>query len=356
MHVQKEHKMYPTKDVSVQHALKIHVTKLLALTALLVAGQATYAQAPAPTTAIALGKDVPELMQLLEQRKAVPDKQINMQGKQLQGAQLVKTDLRNVIFEGSDLSNANLSGAALDFDFGRVNLTNANFSNTNLSGIAFKYSNLTGVNFTDANLTRVAFLDVILTNVNFSDANLTGSIFINCKGFETTIINNQTNFQDVDLTAEQTVYVRSKGAQNAPGKDMPRLITVLEQRKTAPNTSINMQQADLRAVDLRGANLKGANLKGAKLGWTNLTSADLTNADLTDADLTGTDLTNANLTNTNLTNLRISFAAETGTNFTNSKGFNSTIINDITDFQKAIGLTPEQKTYARSKEAMNIPN
>lgn len=315
------------------------VTKLLVLAALLVAGQAMHAQAPAAT-----GADVPELMRLIEQRKTDAYLPILMDNRKLQGAQLANADLSGASFDNSNLSNADVRGT-----------------------------------------------------------NLLGTSWVGVIGFNTLIIDKQTNFYGAkSLTSEQEAYARSKGAQYVRGQDIPRLKILLEQRKTAPNTPINMQEADLQNADLRGTNLRNANFKDARLNDADLTGADLANAtlknvniyftnfsktNLTNVDLTNLssrttipsegfnfaganltnvnfekqrlayfNITNANLTDANLKDADLSYANLTGVNFTNCKGFDSTTINNQTNFQGAIGLTPEQKAYARSKGAQNVPN
>lgn len=280
------------------------MTKLLTLAALLVAGQAVCSQAQ--------GADVPELMRLLEQRKASPNTMIDMQNKQLQNAQLAQ----------SDLSNANLSGSDFTDSF-----------------------------FTWANL----------TSTNFSNAKLTGSDFFGCIGFNSTILNSKTDFSKVrGLTGEQLAYARSKGVIKVPGKDESRFWSL---RNTG---AINMPNADLKYANLNGvripnANLAGADLTGASirahdwvsgaLGSIASHAPDLTNVNLSGANLTESDLRFAGLTQTNLSGANLTKADLTGVD-----DFNTTILDNRTNFQGAIGLTPEQKAYARSKGAQNVPN
>lgn len=291
------------------------VTKLLALAALLVAGQAMHAQAPAPTTPTAVGADVPELMRQLEQKKLNPNNpfiNIDMQGKKLQGAQLINADLSGAIFTGSDLSNANLSNAIL---------THTILANTNL----------TNTNFTNAHITATSMGDVNLTQTNFSGAHLIDVFFINCLGFNTTILNNKTSFYlSLGLTDEQLAYAHSKGALKVPGKDLRRLQNLISERDI-DTTPINMPNADLQYANLSPLALNSVNLSGA-----NLIEASLKNTTLTNTNLSGANLTKAD--------------------FTGCWEFNTTILDNRTNFQGAIGLTTEQKAYARSKGAQNVPN
>ena len=208
-------------------------------------------------------------------------------------------------------------------------------------------------------------------------------------------------------------YNKRYGTENPEilGKDVSKLKALLEQRKTRPNTPINMPKANLWDANLSGSNLSNAHLSGAHLFSANLADANLTNAtlikvdfhsvnlsganltnadlkyseffqskllktNLSGADLSGAllsasgfvtgatgpipsgvpDLTNANLSGATITKTNFTAANLTKVNFTNCKGFETTIIDSFTNFQDAIGLTPEQKAYARSKGAQNVPN
>jgi uncharacterized protein YjbI with pentapeptide repeats len=239
-----------------------YASHTLTLAALLTAGQAIHAQVSA-----AMGADVPELVRLLEQRKtdfiSIDDRiiPIDMQNKNLQGAQLSNVDLSNANFTGADLSNAHVSGARLAFtNFRQANLTNANFKDTDLSAVLtfnqatltngnftntrsgsdfpvlFHSANVTNANFTNANFPRANFSGsnltntnftgatmsanfdrANLTNTNFSNAQLARSTFFDCTGFNATISNNKTDFSEVlGLADEQKAYARSKGALNVP--------------------------------------------------------------------------------------------------------------------------------------------
>lgn len=344
------------------------VTKLIALATLLVAGQALRSQA-APDTIKA--KDFSQLKSLLEQRKSKPLTQLygeefraeeakgDFRQANLKGANLASADLTFINLQGADLTNANLSASTLigtDFTkatlinanfsnvitkkeayqprFDGANLTKANFTSATLEQGNFRQANLTEANFTRANLENVGFSDVNLTKVNFSGANLTRAQFNQCTGFETIILDNKTNFQDVSgLTIEQNAYVRSKGALNVPvetrGTDTLKLMQLLEKRKTDPNAPIQMQGANLTEVSLENVNLKDANFAQA-----NLTKAYMNKVTLTGVNLSGTNLTQ--------------------TLFSDCIDFKSTIIDNKTVLYKVLGLSDEDLAYARSKGALQV--
>jgi uncharacterized protein YjbI with pentapeptide repeats len=98
------------------------------------------------------------LSQLLSTRQCV--------GCNLQGVDLERADLRGV-----NLSNANLTGADLE----KADLSDANLSGANLTNADLEEANLTGANLQNANLTRADLEDANLTNANVTGANFTGA-------------------------------------------------------------------------------------------------------------------------------------------------------------------------------------
>ncbi len=109
--------------------------------------------------------------------------------------------------------------------------------------------------------------------------------------------------------------------------DVDRLL----KEKACPN-------CDLMDADLPGANLVGANLENA-----NLTGANLVGANLTDANLTGVGLSGANLTGANLSH---AIVLESNLNDVKVQGAN---------FQRAYGLTMDQKEYLLEHGAIDVP-
>jgi uncharacterized protein YjbI with pentapeptide repeats len=71
-------------------------------------------------------------------------------------------------------------------------------------------------------------------------------------------------------------------------------------RKSEPDTSPDLIDANLQRIVLSGADLSGANLYGAELGGADLSNAILSRADLGRAGLEGADLTQADLSGAKL--------------------------------------------------------
>lgn len=77
---------------------------------------------------------------------------------------------------GCDLSNANYSGADLSgVDLWRANVSGANFRGADLSGVDLWNADLRGANFSGADLSYADLRLTNLRNTNLSGANLTGA-------------------------------------------------------------------------------------------------------------------------------------------------------------------------------------
>jgi len=134
---------------------------------------------------------------------------------------IIKNMYGKVIFDGADLSGANLYRADLSgADLSGANLTGADLSRADLSGANLYRADLSGADLSGANLYRAD-----LSRADLSGANLSGA-----------------NLYRADLLRA------------------------------------NLYRAYLSGADLSGANLTGANLTGANLTGANLTGANLSGA------------------------------------------------------------------------------
>ncbi|MFM0515311.1 pentapeptide repeat-containing protein, partial [Paraburkholderia sp. RL17-373-BIF-A] len=154
-------------------------------------------------------------------------------GKNKQGIDLRKADLRGMNLSRLNLRQANLSGMDLrGAILGGVNLSaakldGANLSEANLSGANLSGANLSGANLSGANLSGANLSGAKLSGAALSGANLGGA---------------------------------------------------------------NLSWMRLSGMDLSRANLSGANLTGADLSWADLSGANLSGANLSGADLRRTKL------------------------------------------------------------------
>ena len=158
------------------------------------------------------------------------------------------------------LQRVNLSG---------VNLSSADLTYKDLSGIILIDADLSNADLTYANLTRA-----ILTRANLSDAALT-----------------LTNLTHADLIGANLIRADLSGA--------------------------NLTNADLRGVQLIGSYLSGAVLNGADLSGADLSGANLSDAKLSDVNLNSAILSGTNLSDTNLNRVRLNGINLWETTFTN---------------------------------------
>ncbi len=396
------------------------VNRFLVFVVLSVAGHVVHAQAPMPTQ----GADVPELMRLLEKKKSDRYLRINMQNKQLQGAQLANTDLSGINLDGANLSNAKLQGCIFAYAvlkqtiMTEADLSGANFSGSVCQNVNFKnailakadftdatlestgisnakldftnakcmnalfvrstlrYANLQGADLTNAKLNHATLIGCDLKKAILTDATFTDATFNNVdaratnftrseKGFTSIKFSNDTYFNNaIGLTLRQQEYARSKGVIGVPGEDMPKLVALLKQRQSRPNTPIDIENADLGGVqldeygaDLRNARLPGANLRGARV-FGSLEGAQLPGADLDGAAIGG-NFTNVNLQGAKLTNItqatypHFISADLRGADFTGSVMPNAKFTN--ANLADAKGLSPQLKELARLHGARNVP-
>jgi len=150
-------------------------------------------------------------------------------------------------FSGKDLQKANLQRSNLRFVcLSRSKLQGANFSHSLLIGADFVHTYLQGAQFVNANCLGSNFLAANLRRANLSRATLSGSIF------------NGANLSQADLS--------------------DAALTGAELR------AVNLQGANLSGANLSGANLRAANLFRADLTGANLEGADLSGAIMPDAE------------------------------------------------------------------------
>jgi len=95
----------------------------------------------------------------------------DLSGADLSGADLSGANLYRADFSGADLSGANLSGANLT----GANLSGANLTGANLTGANLSGADLSGANLTGADLSRADLSGANLTGADLSGANLTGA-------------------------------------------------------------------------------------------------------------------------------------------------------------------------------------
>jgi uncharacterized protein YjbI with pentapeptide repeats len=95
----------------------------------------------------------------------------------LSGMNFYRSNLSGTTLNGANLSNTNLSGANLsninliEANLSGANLGNANLSNTNLDGVNLSYANLNNVNLNNVNLEYALLCKTILPDATISNRN-----------------------------------------------------------------------------------------------------------------------------------------------------------------------------------------
>lgn len=270
----------------------------------------------------------------------------------LQNSEFHNADLRDCSFRESNLQNANLEYASLE----RANFEQANLQNVNFQGILFnrrtnfKGANLQGADFSYLNLTEppdckqadlshAYFLECNLRGADLSQWNLTGAKLCRANLLETNLRN--AILTDADLRGavynHKTTFPDGFHPQGAillePGADLSNEdlqgldLTSLD--LTRVNFSgANLEQTKLDYCDLSEANFYGANLRRAELKVTaleiNLENANLTQADLTEGNFTGSNCKQANFQSAVLKNANFTMTDLRGANL---KGANTYRMN-----------------------------
>lgn len=258
------------------------------------------------------------------------------------GLDISEIDFRGGSFVPS-LKNSSWVGAtAIEINFSQSILTNANFTNANLSGSYFLITTVTNAIFTNANLSKAWFQktkgltdaqlrsasnitgikldDLDLSSFNFSGLDFSGGNF-----YKTTISN--VNFTNAVL--DGVIFHDSAGLSDKQIRSAKSLIGIrynnidisefnfsllnistsdfvdcisLNSDFTGSNlASVSVASSSFNDSNFIGANLTSANIYSSNFAGSNFSKADLTNARLKKCSLVNTNLTNANLTGATFT-------------------------------------------------------
>ena len=161
----------------------------------------------------------------------------NLTAANLTAANLKAADLKAADLLGADLSKANLTAAnlsganLLSCDLSGAKLTAANLSGANLSGADLLGANLTAANLTAANLTAANLTAANLTAANLSEANLihadlSNSIIISLQNFESSKLNEKSNFANAISNDSNIIYRISQFT-----RDIPEIINTKKELK-----------------------------------------------------------------------------------------------------------------------------
>ena len=256
---------------------------------------------------------------------------ITIQGANFQDAHLYKANLRGCNKESSqsylDLStanfkNSNLKGALYDSctRFPRdidpkakgaylitagISLAGADLSFTNL----YK-ANLSGANLSEANLTATR-----IGSANLSGANLSGAIIVYEKGAWDSKLYTNVNLQGAILRKAKIIGIRpGNSCMYLNGIDLTEAQII-----DCAFTYCDMNGAKLTGLRLDGLDFHSAKLRGADFSFASLRGCNFSGTDLRGANFKNTDLSGVNLSCADLTNTDLSEAKLDGVNFKNAR-------------------------------------
>lgn len=183
--------------------------------------------------------------------------------KNLKGTNLSKADLTGCDLENGDFTKTRVTGV----NFTKAKLKNTNFQKVNLFEANFKEALIEGTNFTQADLRAVdlsGIKDKNVTNVNFSKSNLIGA---NLSGLNLTNNNiAQAQLEGINLSG---AYLESKDLKYYNLNDA------------------NFSGATLTGTNFANSKLTNADFSKAVMTNVKLHNSDLSSSDFTEADLNG---------------------------------------------------------------------
>ena len=175
-------------------------------------------------------------------------------------------------------------------DIFQLNLTAADLSGVDLSNSKFMRIDFTNVDLSESNLSSVDYYQGILSGADLSGADLT-----NAKIEEVAVFD--TNFSNAILQNIQITNLNAEGS-NFSGTDLSNAVVKGAGFLNTDFTGATLSNSDFSTINLGNGKFNNAKLDGANLSEATLTGADLSGADLTGSDLSKTILRDANLSNT----------------------------------------------------------
>jgi uncharacterized protein YjbI with pentapeptide repeats len=243
-----------------------------------------HAQGGASTELQKQGKDVPRLLQLLEDF----DSGEKERDKESPENDFSNADLSHGDFEGKDLTGINFSakdrfgggmGTAVNLE--NANLIGANLENANLIGANLQYANLRGANLENADLNEANLRAAHVNDAHLKYANL-----------------RRANLENADLN-EANLRAAHVNDANLKGANLQNANLVEANLQNSDLNGANLENAKLINANLRNADLRGANLQNADLNAAKLENAGLNGAKLQYANLNGANFEGANLEGAN---------------------------------------------------------
>lgn len=187
--------------------------------------------------------------------------------------------------ENTRLEDAQLKWAYLrkmnlkDTRIGWANLTNADFSDSDLSGKEIGHWQIDGARFQRCNMRGVRVTNLVADHLDFEYANLEDSVFTDSS------IHSRISFNNVRAQRAQFNNTFFNINSEWEGADL---------RYTRWNSS-NIRQAIMRATDFTGATFDSCGMRAIAIMGANLNDTRITNCNMREADLRAASLDGAQL-------------------------------------------------------------
>jgi len=195
----------------------------------------------------------------------------------VQGRDLSCMNLRDIVFTGNSLKNANFSGSCLhNVTFDNCDLEAVNFSNTDLTEVTFKGLTLNHVNFTNAKMVDCTLEHIASNNIDMSSARLLSSKLMHVD-FSTAIFEN-TSLRMLGVRDNSTVALPSGCFVSNPRTRYFNNVFYIP--VDVIGAGLSLEGITLRNFDLSQIDCSKINFFGLSLSKLDLSNVDLSNAKL----------------------------------------------------------------------------
>jgi uncharacterized protein YjbI with pentapeptide repeats len=207
-----------------------------------------------------------------------------------------KTNLSNLNFSNSNLGSTNFVGANLtNCDFNHSFLRGCNFSHAILVNADFSNSDLSGSNFEKTILTKTIFNTADLNNANLQHQDLSYTDFSNAN----LSYSNLENVRLKNTKFRGTIFSSAKlGKMDLRHMPLQHTVFLQTDLSQVSLSDANLTSADFRGNDLSRMNFKDTILVRAKFNGANLSSAVLFHAKCHYAIFSGSNLDDTDITKT----------------------------------------------------------
>jgi uncharacterized protein YjbI with pentapeptide repeats len=267
---------------------------------------------------------------------------INFNGLPMRSLYLVRTRLSNASFTNLDISYGNFSGAYMigtnfswadcsNTDFTGTNLFKTDFSNAILTNATFTKTKLSRSTFINANISYATFRSADLSYTNLSHTNCTDTIFYKTKMISSDLsyaILVRTKFYQTNLT--ETTF--SNATSNGYWIGYRCLFDSVQLKKA------NFTNTNLNYVVFIKCNMIGSIFRRAQILIASIISSNATHSDFTDANLYGSTVNASALTFASFVNADITRTIFRYNDLSNANLSKAKCDNDICSWNEALSV------------------